>query len=119
MQEFNLYVDRHPLRSSASISGDGRGAEVVGSAVGESSPRALCLAARHFRQSLSRGKKPDEGVIAQMMNEVHGFTRRKFVAGGAGLLAAAGRALGQRGSYSDSSFAGGPISSPSGRIGNP
>src|ERR1035438_1493317 len=40
------------------------------------------------------------------------FTRRRFVAGGAGLLAAAGRALGQRGAYSDSSFAGGPITGP-------
>lgn len=39
------------------------------------------------------------------------FGRRKFVAGGAGLLAA-NSALGQRGGYSDSSFAGGPISGP-------
>jgi alpha-L-fucosidase len=47
-----------------------------------------------------------------MMNGSRGFNRRKFVAGGAGLLAAAGSALGQRGGYSDCSFAGGPISGP-------
>ena len=41
-----------------------------------------------------------------------GFDRRKFVASGAGLVAAASSALGQRGGYSDSSFAGGPIAGP-------
>jgi len=44
------------------------------------------------------------------MSHGSGFGRRKFVASGAGLLAAASSALGQRGGYSDSSFAGGPIS---------
>ena len=41
-----------------------------------------------------------------------GFGRRKFVAGGVGLVAAANSASGQRGGYSDSSFAGGPIAGP-------
>ena len=42
-----------------------------------------------------------------------GFGRRKFVAGGLGLLSlGANRALGQRSGYSDSSFAGGPITGP-------
>ena len=47
-----------------------------------------------------------------MNNKTGSFDRRKFVAGGAGLLAAAGSALGQQGGYSDSSFAGGPIAGP-------
>ena len=38
-----------------------------------------------------------------------GFSRRRFIAGGAGLLAAGNAALGQKGSYSDGNFAGGPI----------
>ena len=41
-----------------------------------------------------------------------GFDRRKFVAGGAGLLAAAKAASGQQNSYSDGIFAGGPVAGP-------
>src|ERR1039458_9458054 len=48
-----------------------------------------------------------------MVHGPAGFGRRKFVAGGLGLLSlAANRALGQRSAYSDSSFAGGPITGP-------
>ena len=48
-----------------------------------------------------------------MIHGPAGFGRRKFVAGGLGLLSlAANRALGQRSAYSDSSFAGGPITGP-------
>jgi alpha-L-fucosidase len=44
-----------------------------------------------------------------MDNGTRGFSRRRFIAGGAGLLAAGNAALGQEGSYSDGNFAGGPI----------
>jgi hypothetical protein len=47
-----------------------------------------------------------------MNNGSGGFGRRKFVAGSAGLLAGARAALGQQGSYRDSSFTGGPIAGP-------
>jgi alpha-L-fucosidase len=47
------------------------------------------------------------------MNSVDkSFNRRRFVAGGSGLLALAGRAFSQRGAYSDSSFAGSSIEGP-------
>jgi hypothetical protein len=52
-----------------------------------------------------------------MDNGTGGFRRRKFVAGGAGLLAA-NAALGQKGPYSDGNFAGGPIAGPFRPIGN-
>src|SRR5438045_4157143 len=45
----------------------------------------------------------------RMNDGTSGFNRRRFIAGGAGLLAAANAAFGQKGSYSDSNFAGGPI----------
>jgi alpha-L-fucosidase len=41
-----------------------------------------------------------------------GFDRRKFVAGGVGLLAAAKTAWSQQGAYPDGNFAGGPITGP-------
>ena len=41
-----------------------------------------------------------------------GFDRRRFLAGGAGLLATAKMALGQEGVYSDGNFAGGPMTGP-------
>ena len=41
-----------------------------------------------------------------------GLNRRKFLAGGVGLLAAGSAAMGQQGAYADSSFAGGPIRGP-------
>ena len=44
-----------------------------------------------------------------MDNGTGGFSRRRFIAGGASLLAAGNAALGQKGSYSDGNFAGGPI----------
>ncbi|HXN47488.1 MAG TPA: alpha-L-fucosidase [Bryobacteraceae bacterium] len=44
-----------------------------------------------------------------MDNGTGGFSRRRLIAGGAGLLAAGNAALGQKGSYSDGNFAGGPI----------
>ena len=47
-----------------------------------------------------------------MNRKAEGFDRRKFIAGGAGLLAAAKLASGQRDSYADSNFAGGPIPGP-------
>ena len=48
-----------------------------------------------------------------MVHGPAGFGRRKLVAGGLGLLSlAVNRALGQRSAYSDSSFAGGPITGP-------
>jgi len=47
-----------------------------------------------------------------MNRKAEGFDRRKFIAGGAGLLAAAKLASGQRNSYADSNFAGGPIPGP-------
>ena len=52
-----------------------------------------------------------------MNDGTRGFSRRRLIAGGAGLLAAANTALGQKGAapkgaYSDSSFAGGPITGP-------
>ena len=47
-----------------------------------------------------------------MNRKAEGFDRRKFIAGGAGLLAAAKLVLGQRNSYADSNFAGGPIPGP-------
>jgi alpha-L-fucosidase len=47
-----------------------------------------------------------------MNRKTGGFDRRKFIAGGAGLLAAAKLASGQRNSYADSNFAGGPIAGP-------
>ena len=40
-----------------------------------------------------------------MNNETRGFSRRRFIAGGAGLLAAANAALGQKGAYADGNFA--------------
>jgi alpha-L-fucosidase len=40
------------------------------------------------------------------------FSRRKFVAGGAGLLAVARTALGRKNEYADGNFAGGPITGP-------
>lgn len=40
------------------------------------------------------------------------FSRRRFFMGGAGMLAAAGTALGQKNEYADSNFAGGPIAGP-------
>ena len=46
-----------------------------------------------------------------MHRENGSFDRRKFILGGAGLLAASA-ASGAQGSYSDSSFAGGPIAGP-------
>jgi alpha-L-fucosidase len=47
-----------------------------------------------------------------MNNRTAGFGRRNFVAGSVGLLGAASNALSQGGGYSDSSFAGGPITGP-------
>ena len=47
-----------------------------------------------------------------MKGETRDFDRRKFVAGGAGLLAAARAAVGQQGAYPDGNFAGGPIMGP-------
>ena len=47
-----------------------------------------------------------------MNRNAEGFDRRKFIAGGAGLLAAAKLVLGQRDPYADSNFAGGPIPGP-------
>src|SRR5689334_14760033 len=47
-----------------------------------------------------------------MNNGAGGFGRRRFIAGGAGLLAAAKTTFGQKGAYSDSNFAGGPITGP-------
>jgi alpha-L-fucosidase len=47
-----------------------------------------------------------------MNRKAEGFDRRKFIAGGAGLLAAAKLASGQRNSYADSNFDGGPIPGP-------
>jgi len=47
-----------------------------------------------------------------MNGKTDGFGRRKFVAGGAGVLAAARTALSQQSAYADGSFAGGPISGP-------
>jgi alpha-L-fucosidase len=47
-----------------------------------------------------------------MNRKAEGIDRRKFIAGGAGLLAAAKLASGQRNSYADSNFAGGPIPGP-------
>jgi alpha-L-fucosidase len=47
-----------------------------------------------------------------MNNGVRGFSRRRFITGGAGLLATANAALGQKSSYSDGNFAGGPITGP-------
>ena len=47
-----------------------------------------------------------------MNGETGGFDRRKFVAGGLGLLAAAKSALSQQGTYPDGNFGGGPITGP-------
>jgi len=47
-----------------------------------------------------------------MNNGAGGLSRRRLIAGGAGLLAAANAALGQKGPYADGSFAGGPIAGP-------
>jgi alpha-L-fucosidase len=47
-----------------------------------------------------------------MDDRKRGFSRRRFVAGSAGLLAAAKTASSQRGSYADPNFAGGAISGP-------
>jgi alpha-L-fucosidase len=47
-----------------------------------------------------------------MGNRMGELNRRRFVAGGAGLLAAVRTASSQRSAYSDSSFAGGPIAGP-------
>jgi alpha-L-fucosidase len=47
-----------------------------------------------------------------MNRKAEGFGRRKFIAGGAGFLAAAKLASGQRSSYADSNFAGGPFPGP-------
>ena len=47
-----------------------------------------------------------------MNGETGGFDRRKFVAGGLGLFAAARAALSQQGVYPDGNFAGGPITGP-------
>ncbi len=47
-----------------------------------------------------------------MDNGTGGFSRRNFIAGGAGVLAAGSAALGQMGSYSDGNFTGGPIAGP-------
>ncbi len=47
-----------------------------------------------------------------MDGKAGGFDRRKFLAGGAGLIAAARTAWSQQGAYPDSNFAGGPIAGP-------
>jgi alpha-L-fucosidase len=47
-----------------------------------------------------------------MNGETGGFDRRKFVAGGVGLLAAAKTAWSQQSAYPDGNFAGGPITGP-------
>ena len=47
-----------------------------------------------------------------MDNGTGGFSRRKFIAGGAGLLAVARGALGQQGEYTDGNFGSGAITGP-------
>ena len=47
-----------------------------------------------------------------MKTQIGGVSRRKFVAGGAGLVAAAGAVLGQQSAYLDSNFSGAPIAGP-------